>query len=68
MGNGITDLQTPAGVAVGREEVFLAFVGRDCVREGFDIRGIWLMEIHVDGFIVAGQEGYAKITRGVDIL
>ena len=65
--NGITDLRTPADVAVGRDEVFLAFLGRDCFREGFNIRGIWLIKMHVDGFLLVRQEGYAKIMRGVDI-
>ena len=48
--------------------MFLAFLGRDCVRKGFNVRGIWLIKMHVDGFLVAGREGYAKIIRGVDIL
>ena len=26
------------------------------------------MEVHVDGFLAAGGEGYAEIMRGVDIL
>ena len=68
MGNGTANLRTPSGVAIGREAVFLAFLGRDCVRKGFDVRGIWLMEIHMDGFLVEEQEGYVKIMCGMDIL
>ena len=68
MRDGITDLGTPAGVVVGCHVVFLALLRGYCVREGFGVRFIWLMEIHVDGFLVAGGEGYAKVMGGMDIL
>ena len=68
MGGGITNLRTPAGVAVGCHVVFLAFLRGDWVRESFDVRFIWLMKIHVDGFLVTGRKGYSKIMSGVYVL
>ena len=40
----------------------------DCIRKGFDVRFIWLLGIHVDGFLVAGGERYAKVMGGMDML
>ena len=68
MGNGVFNLGTPLGVAVGCEVVLSAFLRRDGVSECFDIGGICLMEIHVDGFLVEEREGYATIMHGVDVL
>ena len=60
MGDGITDLGSPTQVTVGGDVVFPAFLIRDSAGESFDIRGIWLVKIHVDGFLGLGGEGYAK--------
>ena len=66
--NGIPDLGAPAGVTVGCHAMFLTLLWRYGVRKGFNVRFIWLMEIHVDGLPDAGGEGYAKVMDGMDIL
>jgi len=66
--NGIPDLGAPAGVAVGCHVVFLALLRRYCVRKGFNVRFIWLMEIHVDWFLVARGERDAIVMGGMYIL
>ena len=68
MRNGIPDLGAPAGVDEGCHAVFLALFWKYCVRKGFNVRFIWLMEIHVDGFLVAGGKRDAIVMGGMDIL
>ena len=48
--------------------VFWPFLGGECIIKGFDARFIWLMEIHVDRFLVGGGERYAKVVGGMDRL
>ena len=64
-GGGIANLGSPTRVTVSGEVVFSAFLRRNSVGENFDIRGIWLVKIHVDGFLGLGREGYAKV--GVEV-
>ena len=66
--NGIADLGTPACVAVGCHAMFLALFRRYGVGKCFNVRFIWLMEIHVDWFLVARGERDAIVMCGVDVL
>ena len=68
MRNDVSNLGTPAGVAVGGEVVISAFLRRDGVSDSFDIGGIMLMKMHEDVLLVAEQEGHAIIMCGVDAL
>ena len=68
MWNGVSNLGTPTGIAVGDEVVLSAFLRRDGISESFNIGGVRLTEIHVDGLLVAGRERYVIIMRGVDVL
>ena len=68
MWNGVFNLKTPACVDVGCEVVLSTFLRRDGVGESFNVGGVCLMEIHKDGLLVAGHEGYAIIMCGVDLL
>ena len=53
---------------VGREMLFPAFLQRNSIGQSFDIQGIGLVKIHVDGFLGAGREGDTKIVGEVDVV
>ena len=54
MGGGIVDLGSPAHVDVGGEVVFSAFLRRNSAGESFNIGGIWLVKIYMDGMLGSG--------------
>ena len=68
MRNGVLDLGAPAGIAVGRHVVFLALFRRYRIFKSFNVRFIWLMEVHVDWFLVSRGKQDAIVMSGMDVL
>ena len=68
MGHGISNLGSPASVTVDCEMVLSALLRRNGISEIFDIGGVRVVDIHVNGLLGVGQEGYDKVVGGVDIL
>ena len=48
--------------------VFLAFLWKNSIGKSFDIQGIVLVKIHVDGFWGVGREGDTKIVGEVNVV